>query len=471
MTRLMFRKISLSLLLLGAAPIMHSGQALAQDSEATQALKAQTIELRKDIVQVGEGVYTAVGYSPANISMIVGDTGIIIVDTGMAPAHAADALAAFRKISTLPVAAIIYTHGHGDHSGGTAVFAEGADPQIWARSNFGAEGDAFASAGLTIQSQRGARQGGFGLPTEQRINVGIALPFVPKQGGTVFAENETVAPTHIFSEPRKSIEIAGVKMELVAAPGETADGLYVWLPERKTLFSGDAFYGSWPNLYAIRGTPYRDIRAWAETDDMMSMEGAEFLVPGHTRPIVGEQAVSEALTDYRDAIRFVFDKTIEGMNKGLTPDELVDYVELPEELASKPYLQEFYGNVEWGIRSIFNGYLGWFDGNPTTLFSLPLKEEAEHIAALAGGRDALLAEARNALENGEFQWATQLADHLIALDPASLEAKLLKADALTGIADDLLTATGRNYLLTVAMDLRSAANSGDTSNSPSMPAE
>ncbi len=450
-------KMALSLLLLGVAVTVQPQMAMAQESQATQALKAQTVELRKDMVRVGDDVYTAVGYSPANISMIVGDRGIIIVDTGMAPAHAADALADFRKISSLPVAAIIYTHGHGDHSGGTAVFAEGANPQIWARSNFGSEGNAFASAGLTIQSKRGARQAGFNLPAEQRINVGIALPFKPAQGGSVFAENETVAPTHTFSEARKSIEVAGVKIDLVAAPGETADGLYVWLPESKTLFSGDTFYGSWPNLYAIRGTQYRDIRAWAETDDRMAQEGAEYLVPGHTTPIIGKAAVSQALIDYRDAIGFVFDKTVEGMNKGLTPDELVDYVKLPEELASKPYLQEFYGNVEWGVRSIFNGYLGWFDGNPTNLFSLAPKEEAERIATLAGGREALFGKARNALTKGDYQWAAELGDHLIALDPSSPEPKLLKADALTGIAENLLTATGRNYLLTMAMELRSAA--------------
>ncbi len=452
------RKFSLPLLLLGASATIYPQIAIAQESEATRELKAQTIELRKDIVRVGDGVYTAVGYSPANISMIVGNAGIIIVDTGMAPAHAKAALTEFRKISKLPVAAIIYTHGHGDHTGGTAVFTAGANPQIWARSNFGSEGGAFASAGLTIQNQRGARQGGFSLPKEQRINVGIALPFVPLQGGTVFAENETVAPTNTFSEARQSMEIAGVKIVLVAAPGETADGLYVWLPERKTLFSGDAFYGSWPNLYAIRGTQYRDIRAWVETDNKMSMEGAEYLVPGHTRPIIGKAAVAQALTNYRDAISFVFDKTIEGMNKGLTPDELVDYVKLPEELASKPYLREFYGNVEWGVRSIFNGYLGWFDGNPTNLFSLAPKAEAERVATLAGGRDALLGKAQDALANKDYQWAAELSDHLIALDTASAGPKLLKADALTGIADSLLTATGRNYLLTVAMELRAAVN-------------
>lgn len=436
--------------------------ASAQQTAATQALHVRTQELRRDMVRVSGRVYTAVGYSPANISMIVGDSGVIFIDTGMAPPHAAQALADFRQITQLPVVAIIYTHGHGDHTGGAGVLAQGSTPQVWARDGFGSEGDAFASAGLTIQNVRGDRQGGFRLPPEQRINNGIALAFAPPRapaGGSVFSGNQSLAPTHTFAGDRQTLEIAGVTLELAAAPGETEDQFYVWLPEERVLFSGDNFYGSWPNAYAIRGTPYRDVRSWANANDAMLREGAVALVPGHTRPILGEAEVAQALSDYRDAINFVFDKTIEGMNLGLTPDELVDYVRLPEHLASKPYLGEYYGNVEWAVRAIFQGYLGWFDGNPTNLFSLPPQDQARRMAALAGGPDALMQQARAALSQGDAVWAAQLADHLIALDPQGQEQKLIKADALTFMADNLLTATGRNYLLTVAQELRAPAGS------------
>ena len=97
------------------------------------------------------------------------------------------------------------------------------------------------------------------------------------------------------------------------------------------------------------------------------------------------------LTDYRDAVQFIHDKTVEGINKGLTPDELVEYVQLPERLANKDYLQPFYGHPDWGVRTVFNGYLGWFDGNATNLFPLPPKAEAERMAKLAGGKDKLVA--------------------------------------------------------------------------------
>jgi uncharacterized sulfatase len=145
------------------------------------------------------------------------------------------------------------------------------------------------------------------------------------------------------------------------------------------------------------------------------------------------------------------------MNKGMTPDELVGYVKLPPSFTDKDYLKEYYGNVEWAVRSIFAGHLGWFDGNPTTLFSLPPKEEAERIAALAGGKEKLLETAFQALENKDYQWTAQLCDHLIALDPNEPQPKLMKATALEGLAENLLTATGRNYYLTCAQELRKEA--------------
>ena len=155
--------------------------------------------------------------------------------------------------------------------------------------------------------------------------------------------------------------------------------LFVWYPAGKVLFAGDNFYRSFPNLYAIRGTPNRSVRLWAESLGKMADNDAVALVGGHTNPILGADEVKQVLTDYRDAVQFIHDKTVEGINKGLTPDELVEYVQLPERLASKDYLQPFYGHPDWGVRTVFNGYLGWFDGNATNLFRLPPKAEAERM--------------------------------------------------------------------------------------------
>lgn len=252
----------------------------------------------------------------------------------------------------------------------------------------------------------------------------------------------------------QTFKVAGVELKLVSSPGETNDQLFVWYADAKVLFAGDNFYRSFPNLYAIRGTPNRSVRLWADSLGKLADNDAVALVGGHTNPILGANDVKQVLNDYRDAVPFIHDKTVEGMNKGMTPDELVEYVQLPENLASKDYLQPYYGHPEWGVRSVFNGYLGWFDGNPSNLFRLSPKSEAERLAKLAGGQDKLLAAAKDAVAADDNQWAAQLADHLLAINKDNSEAKQLKVDALTNLARDMVNATARNYYLTVARELR-----------------
>ncbi|MDA1055087.1 MAG: alkyl/aryl-sulfatase [Planctomycetota bacterium] len=427
----------------------------AQDADnATEQLTRQSEQFKEQIIKVADNVHVAVGYSVSNVSMIVGDDGVVLVDTGMMGEAAEKIAKEFRKITDKPVKAIIYTHSHGDHTGGAPVFLGADRPQIWAHVNFGSEARPWKAGGLTYQNVRGARQAGFKLPPEQRINNGVAPVRYPKRGGAVFSGGKATNPTHFVEGNRKRIEVAGVELELVAAPGETNDGLFVWHPAGKVLFAGDNFYRSFPNLYAIRGTPNRNVRLWAESLSRMADKDAIALVGGHTNPILGAKEVKQVLTDYRDAVQFIHDKTVEGINKGLTPDELVEYVQLPERLAKKDYLQPFYGHPDWGVRTVFNSYLGWFDGNATNLFPLPPKAEAERMAKLAGGKDKLLQAAKVALAEDDNQWAAQLADHLLAVNEDNGEAKQIKAEALTKLAHNMVNATARNYYLTVARELR-----------------
>jgi len=164
---------------------MLASSTLAADSEATKLLKARSAEFKQEVIKVTEGVYTAVGYSVSTVSMIMGANGVVIVDTGMDTISAEKVLADFRKITDMPIKAIVLTHAHGDHTGGISVFARNNKPQVWTRSNFGSEAHPLKQAGLTIQNTRGARQGGFKLPPEKRINNGVAKAYWPKRGGSV----------------------------------------------------------------------------------------------------------------------------------------------------------------------------------------------------------------------------------------------------------------------------------------------
>jgi len=227
----------------------------------------------------------------------------------------------------------------------------------------------------------------------------------------------------------------------------------VWLPDQRVLMAGDDFYQAFPNLAPIRGTRLRSPENWMASLEKMIDLDAEHLVPGHMRPIAGAKHVRAALTAYRDGIRTVYEQTIEGIRQGLRPDELVQRIKLPPHLAGNPYLQEYYGGVAWTVRGIYADYVGWFDGNATNMFPLPEKERAARIIDMSGGAREVLARAGKALSGGDFQWAAELADYLLAVDDKNAEAKQIKASALTELGERQVNATARNYYLTTAQYL------------------
>ena len=440
------------------AAFLAVGNVMAMDSDSTRLLISRNAEFNKEILRVSENVYTAVGYAVSPVSMIVGPQGIVIIDAGLDVASSREIRGDFRRIVDKPVKAIIFTHGHPDHTHGASAFMDSTDVQVWAREGFPHEQHTLESAGILIQKKRGKKQAGFMLSPEQRINNGIAKAFWPDRKGGIWGADHKIGPSHIFNSERQKIKIAGLDLELVAATGETHDGLYLWYPAEHVVFAGDNFYKSWPNLYALRGTPYRDIRGWANVIDRIMQEGAVALVGGHTRPIMGKDDVNQTLANYRDAILFLFDKTVEGINKGLTPNQLVDYVVLPEKYKNLDYLRPYYGNPDWAVRAIFSGYLGWFDGNATNLFPLSDKQEAQRIVKMLDGQDALSDLITGAINEQDYQWAAVLCDYLLSVDPKNKTAMLRKADALTALAQDKLTTTARNYYLSSAIELRKQAS-------------
>jgi alkyl sulfatase BDS1-like metallo-beta-lactamase superfamily hydrolase len=420
----------------------------AQDFAGREKLRAHgEQEFRKDIVKAADGVYVAVGYSMANVTLIVGDGGAIIVDTTSKLDDAQAVKAEFAKISRAPVHAIIYTHSHPDHTGGASVFAGTDRPEIYAHRLFVDRAPDLGRAG-----RDGGDQFGSTLPDALYINAGTGPEF-GRPSGPAAMRTGPLPPTRTFSGNRLSLAIAGVRMDLLHTPGETNDGLSVWLPGKRVLLTGDLFLKAFPNLYAIRGAAPRPVRQWADSLTTLIALGAEHVVPGHTRPVSGEANAREALTAYRDGITSVFDQTLEGIKKGERPDELVARVKLPPHLADSPYLQEYYGAVEWSVRAIYSDHLGWFDGNATRLFPMPETDRAQKIVALAGGAPRVIASARDALATGEFRWAAELADFVLAVDAANVDAKRLKAQALTELGERQTSANARNYYLSVAQYL------------------
>ena len=406
-------------------------------------------EFQKEIIKIEDNIYVAIGYALANVIMIVGDSENVIVDTTGSEEAAKIVKKELNKISTNPVNNIIYTHNHPDHIGGATIFASSVDANIYGQENILYNIDNISTIIRPIIYERSARQFGIPLDKDDIIHQGI--------GGFLEINADTTTGLlrpNVTFDKNLNLNINNIQIELGHVPGETDDHLYVYLPDKEAVMVGDNFYRSFANLYAIRGTKYRNPMEWVYSLDKIRSLNAKYLIPSHSRPVVGKDNVYNALTDYRDAIQFVHDQTVRYINKGLLPDEIAAQIELPSHLRSSPYLQEFYGSISSYVRSIFVGYIGWFNGNITTLHPMSAEDKAAKMIELATKQTDLHEAAQLAVENGEYQWAMELTDSLIALNNEDQKAKDIKAYAADKFA---LTQTASNdyyFYKTVAGELR-----------------
>lgn len=427
-------------------------------STVAPSLDAHTLEFERKVYKVTDGVYQAVGYALANSIMIEGDDGIIIVDVTESVETAREVLAEFREITDKPIKALIYTHNHADHVLGGKGFVPdetAADElPVYAHDTTDHYINRFGGIIRPIVETRSARMFGTPLPEgpEGVVNAGIG-PFLATNGSVHGGTVGLIRPNKTFDE-RLKLDIAGIEIELVHAPGETNDQLFVWLPEKRVLLPGDNLYKAFPNLYTIRGSLYRDPLKWVASLDKMRALKPAFIAPSHTRPISGEEKVAEILTAYRDAIQYVHDQTARWMNAGLTPDEIVERVILPEHLQKHPFLLEHYGTVAWSVRNIFNGYLGWFNGDAATLNPVVPKVRAQRLVALGGGQEKVAASVRQAIADKDYAWAAELAGHLVRLDENKRLGRELQAEAFEHLGALSVSPNGRNFYLTQALELR-----------------
>ena len=421
---------------------------LAEATTEVEKLFKHSKEFAQKIYSYKNGIHAAVGYGIANSYLIEGNELNIIIDATDSVFQAEKVYKAFNAINSNPIAAIIYTHNHGDHTLGAKYFVDQQDdlPLVIAHESTAKSVEKIFGILNPIISSRSSKMFGTMLPEEEVVNVGIGPYLSVGRSAPGY-----IKPNVTFDNELK-LNIAGIAFEFFHAPGETDDQIFVWLPEYEALFPGDNIYKTFPNLYTIRGTSHRDVNAWVNSLDAMIALEPKNIFPSHTLPFLGDSAI-DTLMIYRDGIQFIHDQTIRLMNQGMHPEEIIENIELPSAIASSPYMQEFYGTVRWSVKSIFNGYLGWFSGNIAELDPTSTFKKANFISNMVGGPDALFTELENAITNEEMQWALELSDLLLAMDHRSTEVTQYRSKAAFYLGTMASNPNKRNYFLSEAQRL------------------
>jgi alkyl sulfatase BDS1-like metallo-beta-lactamase superfamily hydrolase len=389
------------------------------------------------VVKISDSVYMAT--VTGNVYLVTTPAGNVVIDTATAN-DAPEARKLLDSISQGPVKYIILTHGHADHIGGISLWKE-AGTQIIAQRNY----VEFVNYVTRLE--------GFFAPRNAAAFGGTPKPVGPWAGNY----GAKIDPT-IFFDDKYSFTLGGVEFDLFSTPGETPDHLTVWLPAQKIAFIGDNYKGaglpepmSFPNLYAIRGTKPRWALDWISSIDRVLALKPEIVLSGHGDPINGKAEITRLLTRYRNAIQYVHDEVVKGMNSGKDVFTLMQEIKLP---ASFDLTQSF-GKVSWSVRGIYDGYAGWFDLNPSTMYELPPSSVYPDLVKLAGGPDAVVRLALEKVEAGKPLEALHLTDVVLAGDQnnrAALDARLKALEYLRERCENYVEAGYLEYGIRTAKE-------------------
>ncbi len=450
----------------------------------------ETAGCREKLAPLAYKAYSAVGFNLANLIVLVGpDNGLVIVDTLGSDGSAKAALQAIRVKAgikadangKLPIKAVVYTHNHIDHTAGVVGVLEVADRPACTPENPEDAGEDGTYIGrqdcVEIISQKQV--------VESVVNTGTVVgEMINPRSSYMYGNwigvnriNDGIGPEVLegkasFQMPSRTFtdellfSAAGINLKLLYVPSETDDEIVAFLPDGMNLtypsrgpapasepdedgwggpgmlLSAEVIQGpSFPNLYSLRGTSYRNPAQWFRSVDKLRELDSWSMVPAHGVPICDEESIRILLRNFRDAIQFTHDQALRRINQGHTIEELAAEIHMPEYLINdlgrmkepKPgvrtedYLTAFYGSVPQAVREIYFGYLGWFQADPVALRPTPPRDLSVKTVEMMGGVQKVVATAAESLANGRrlmaqgqadkaheaLQWAAELTTEVI----------------------------------------------------------
>jgi alkyl sulfatase BDS1-like metallo-beta-lactamase superfamily hydrolase len=417
--------------------------------------------MRHGLYKVTDRVYQVRGMDIVNLTIIEGDTGLIVIDALMTTETARAALDLYYQYRPRkPIVAVLYNHSHVDHYGGISGLVDEADVkagkvQIIAPSGFMESAVSENVLAGNAMSRRAQYQFGMLLPrgAQGQIDLGGAKALAR---GTI----TLIPPTRYVVQPIEKMVIDGVEIVNLLTPGTEAPAEMIhFLPQFHVLDTGELALHAQHQLLTLRGAEIRDANAWSKyLNKALTLFGdqTEILVGQHTWPVFGHERTVNYLKKQRDMYKWLNDQSLHLLNQGYGPAEIAETMSknVPASLASEWFTQGYYGSIGRNSKAVYQKYIGWYDGNPANLEQLTPADYGRKFVEYGGGAKNILRRAEKDYSRGDYRWVAQAMSHLVFADPKNRQARELEANALEQLGYQAKSAVERNAYLKGAQELR-----------------
>jgi len=421
------------------------------------------------LFEVSKGIYQLRGFDLANMSIIVGESGWILVDPLTARETSDRALKfAQQHLGKQPIRAIIYTHSHIDHFGGIeGILAnmtkdEQENVRIIAPEGFMQEATSENIIAGMAMARRATYMYGRSLARSERGHVGTGLG-----KGPAFGRFDLLSPTELVGETGKTLSIDGVAFEFQYVPNSEAPAEFTfYLPQQKAFCGAELLSRNMHNLYTLRGAKVRDAILWSKyiLQARDKFTDSEVYFGSHHWPMWGQANIQDFLTQQSDTYKYIHDQSVRLFNHGYTPNEVAEAITLPESLNTTFHNQGYYGTTKHNAKAVYQAYLGWYTANPADLDPLPEAQSATHYMEMMGGVESVVSKAQKAfdeaanssLEEGikTYRWIAELLNKAVFAEPEHKPARALLANVYDQLAYQAESAPWRDAYLSGAFELR-----------------